>query len=242
MRIALLLWLALAQPAGAGACGQALAIGLDVSRSVDAVEYRLQAQGMAAALTDPEVAALILERSASPVRIAVYAWSGQGQHQVIADWTVLTDAATLTQLAATVAATGRARLSASTAVGAALQFGDRLLARVPDCPIRTLDLVGDGKNNTGPGPRDLNLPDTDIVNALAVGPDPRGGFQHGEPAIGELVAWFDTEVRRGPGSFVEAALGYNDFQQAMIRKLTRELAGAVIGWNADGICTGCRQR
>lgn len=241
MRIAVLLWLALAEPAGADACGQALAIGLDVSRSVDAVEYRLQAEGMAAALTDPEVADLILERSANPVRIAVYAWSGQGQHQLVADWTVLTDAAALMQLAATVAATRRARLSASTAVGAALQFGDGLLARVPECPIRTLDLVGDGKNNTGPGPRDLKLPDTDIVNALAVGPDSRGGFQHGEPGIGELVAWFDTEVRRGPGSFVEAALGYRDFRQAMIRKLKRELAGAVVARDAEPPCPGCRR-
>ena len=38
----------------AAACRQALALGLDVSGSVDAVEYRLQTAGLAAALMAPE--------------------------------------------------------------------------------------------------------------------------------------------------------------------------------------------
>ncbi|MCX8955594.1 DUF1194 domain-containing protein, partial [Ruegeria sp. NA] len=38
-----------------GECRQALALGLDVSGSVDSREYRLQLDGLASALTRPEV-------------------------------------------------------------------------------------------------------------------------------------------------------------------------------------------
>ncbi|MGR3364390.1 MAG: DUF1194 domain-containing protein, partial [Maritimibacter harenae] len=41
-------------------CRQALVLALDVSGSVDAGEYRLQMDGLAQALTAPEVAAAIL--------------------------------------------------------------------------------------------------------------------------------------------------------------------------------------
>lgn len=240
MRFALALPLLLsAAPALAVECRQALAIGLDVSRSVDAVEYRLQVQGMAAALTDPEVAALILETPETPVWIAVFLWSGRGEHQLIADWTPVEDEDVLNGLAATIATTRRANLPASTAVGEALVYGDALLGGAGPCPIRTLDVAGDGKNNTGPAPRSVSLPHTDIVNALAVGLASRDGFQHGEPEIGELVAWFRADVIRGPGAFVEAAVGYADFSKAMTRKLKRELAGAVVGSVKVNICVFC---
>ncbi|MCW1950803.1 MAG: DUF1194 domain-containing protein, partial [Octadecabacter sp.] len=41
-------------------CRQALALGLDVSGSVDVQEYRLQLDGLALALGDPEVTAALL--------------------------------------------------------------------------------------------------------------------------------------------------------------------------------------
>ena len=47
-----------AGPADA-ACRLALALGLDVSGSVDAAEYRLQLDGVAAALTDEDVQAAL---------------------------------------------------------------------------------------------------------------------------------------------------------------------------------------
>ena len=53
------LWFA-AAPAAAQECRIALALGIDVSSSVDPDEYALQAGGLAAALRDPEVAAAFL--------------------------------------------------------------------------------------------------------------------------------------------------------------------------------------
>ena len=69
-------WLALvltllAAPADA-ACRQALALGLDVSSSVDDTEYRLQLDGLAAALLKPEVRAAFLALPDAPVRLYVF--------------------------------------------------------------------------------------------------------------------------------------------------------------------------
>ena len=55
---AAMLLIACAAPAAAG-CRLALAIGMDVSASIDETEYRLQRQGMAGALLSPRVQSLL---------------------------------------------------------------------------------------------------------------------------------------------------------------------------------------
>ena len=67
------------------------------------------------------------------------------------------------------------------------------------------------------------------VNALAVGVDPRVHGDIRQVEIAALAAYFETEVIHGPGAFVETALGYEDFEDAMRRKLLRELEGLSIG-------------
>ena len=41
----------------------------------------------------------------------------------------------------------------------------------------------------------------------------------------KLVAYFQSEVIRGADAFTEVALGFQEFEQAMIRKLLKELQG-----------------
>ena len=215
----------------AEACRQALALGLDVSGSVDAREYRLQIDGLAGALTAPEVRDLLLAAPGAPVRIAVFEWSGPDSQRVILPFASVTDAGTLDALAARLRATTRAEASPGTAIGAALAFGFELLDAHSDCLTRTLDISGDGKSNTGPRPETVAAPDGRapvIVNALVVAtPDPHGESRFGE--VKELSSYFVTEVIRGPGAFVETALGFEDFEAAMTRKLRRELAGLILG-------------
>jgi len=79
--------LVLASPAAAQMCRQALALGLDVSGSVDRDEYRLQLDGLAAALGDPDVMDALLYQSDAPVRLAIYEWSDPTQDRIILGWT-----------------------------------------------------------------------------------------------------------------------------------------------------------
>jgi hypothetical protein len=87
-RAVFLLTVLLASPLSAqSSCRQALALGLDVSGSVDAREYRLQLDGLALALANPEVTAALLGQRGAPIRIAVYEWSDPGDERLIVGWT-----------------------------------------------------------------------------------------------------------------------------------------------------------
>jgi hypothetical protein len=216
-----------ASGAGAAApCRQALALGLDVSGSVDAAEYRLQMDGLAAALTHERVRAALLSMPGAPVRLLVYEWSGPGDQRLVLDWTDVTDATALQEIAHRLATTTRAAANPSTALGTAIAFGARLLAAQAGCWKRTLDISGDGESNTGPRPQDvapLGAFEGITVNALVIGGTaPDGGSS--------LVDYFKALVIRGPGAFVEPAAGFDDYEAAMVRKLLREVEGLALSW------------
>lgn len=212
---------ALAAPAPASAnCRQALAMGLDVSGSVDANEYRLQLDGLAAALGHQDVVAALLAMPSAPVRLAIYEWSAPGDQRLLLPWTDITDSQALAAIIARLHATTRAPAGPSTALGVAMSYGARLLATQSECWKRTLDISGDGRSNTGPRPQDVaRRPELEgiTVNALVIGP--------GNETRGDLSAYFKTLVIRGPDAFVEQADAFAAYEQAMVRKLLRELQG-----------------
>ncbi|WP_373352923.1 DUF1194 domain-containing protein [Pseudoroseicyclus sp. CXY001] len=223
----LALALALALPGAAeAACRQALAIGLDVSGSVDAEEYRLQLGGLAGALASPEVIARLTEPGPE-VRLMVYEWSGPAAQRVLLPWTALRTEADVLSAAAVLQATPRVGTAPTTALGTAMGWGAAAL-EPQDCWQRTLDLSGDGNNNTGPRPQDITVPEGITVNALAIGGTAIASDQD-MADIKQLTAYFRAYVIRGPDAFVEAALGWEDFEEAMRRKLLRELKALAIG-------------
>ena len=80
----LMLW---ALPAGAE-CRLALALAVDVSRSIDATDFVIQTEGLAAALADPDVQAAIFGPEGT-VALAVYQWSGPSHQEMIQPWVML---------------------------------------------------------------------------------------------------------------------------------------------------------
>lgn len=206
----------LALPGGAdAACRLALSLGLDVSSSVDAREYRLQAAGLAAALTAPEVRAAFLADPAAPVMLHIFEWSGWQQQVVRQDWVAITGPGDLDAVAARLAGQARSFEQFPTALGLALLFGVRSLDERQECARRTLDLSGDGTNNDGVAPdvarRDYPMGDI-VVNGLVVGAN-----------LVALGRYYQQFVIQGEGAFVEVAADYADFERAMKRKLLREL-------------------
>ncbi|MGZ9810595.1 DUF1194 domain-containing protein [Pseudoroseicyclus sp. H15] len=226
-RLALaLLFATLALPAAAQ-CRQALAIGLDVSGSVNSREYRLQLDGLAGALASPEVIARLTEPG-PPVRLMVFEWSGPEAQRVLLPWTELPTEDAVLSAAARLRATPRAGAAPTTALGTAMAYGAAALAEHEECWTRTLDLSGDGTNNAGPRPQTMSIPPEITINGLAIGGTAIASDQE-MADIKQLTSYFRTYVLRGPGAFVEAALGWEDFQTAMQRKLLRELQAIAIG-------------
>lgn len=227
MRALLALIVSVWAPGAQAACRLALALGLDVSGSVDMREYRLQLDGLAGALLQPQVQAAFLAFPDAPVRLLIYEWSGLDSQRTLVPWVAVATRDDLARIAGALAATSRAASEPPTAIGQAMLSGARRLRAQPDCWRLTLDLTGDGKSNTGPRPRDLqDAPQLDgiTINALVIGSAPRR-----QTEIADLWAYFTTRVIRGPQAFVEVALGFEDFENAMTRKLLKELQTMAVG-------------
>ncbi len=216
----------------AAECRQALAIGLDISGSVDAAEYRLQMDGLAAALTNPEVQKAFLAIPGLPVRLSVFEWAGPASQSPVITWTEINTASDLADVVARLNARQEAPRELQTAIGQAMLYGARSLADQPDCWRRTLDLSGDGESNIGPQPRTVKahpLLGDITINALVIGQDAARYLNYTLSEIKQLTVYFEAEVIRGPDAFVEAAVGFEDFERAMTRKLLKELETVSIG-------------
>jgi hypothetical protein len=229
--------LVLASAAGAAECRQALAIGLDVSGSVDLREYRLQLDGLVTALNAPPVRSILLATPGAPVSLLVFEWSGPDEQTVLLPWTPITDETALAGVSAILAGVERRPTTPGTALGTAMLAGARHLGEVAHCHKRTLDISGDGHSNLGPRPKDVK----DGIGAqgitiigLVVGSDGIAAADRPNSDIAQLSAYFRAEVIVGPDAFVETALGFEDFAEAMTRKLRRELQQVVIGLAAPG--------
>lgn len=221
-------------------CRLALALALDVSSSVDAREYRLQAGGLAAALMAPEVSEAFLASPGRPVRLLVYEWSGWAQQVIQQDWVTIESLADLAAVAERLLSQPRSYEQYPTALGMGLMFGAKQLSLQPDCDERKLDVSGDGSNNDGAAPDVVRRGAPELfqgitVNGLVIGPEMR-----------VLGRYYQQYVLQGPGAFVEPAASYADFEVAMRRKLLRELgvmqlsrAGSGAGFE-DGVELGDR--
>jgi hypothetical protein len=205
----------------AEACRLALILAIDVSSSVDAAEDQLQRAGLAAALIAPDVQAAFMT-GRDPVALFIYEWSGRYNHDDILPWTIIDGPEDLFHAAQTVIKSRRAHDDFPTAMGYALGHAAIQLLQVPQCNFHTIDLAGDGINNEGftPAQAYAAFPfEAVTVNGLVVHTDD-------DPAV---VAFYRDHVARGPGAFVEIAHGFGDYENAMRRKLIREVTPLILG-------------
>ncbi|MEM6356700.1 MAG: DUF1194 domain-containing protein [Pseudomonadota bacterium] len=202
----------------AAQCRLALVLALDVSASVDQREYGLLTSGTANALRSDEVRAAL--KSLGGVEVAVFEWSGRFQQHGIATWSRLDNDAAIDDMAGRIERHPRTTSEYPTALGAALGHAATLLrSATPGCARRVVDMAGDGENNHGFEPRHAyNAFDFHgvTVNGLVVASDEVG---KGIAAID----YYTREVIHGPEAFLEIAASYDDFEEAMKRKLLREI-------------------
>ena len=219
VRAALFSFLALAA-APVQACRLALVLALDVSSSVDAAEDLLQRNGLAAALLSPEVEAAFFA-SPDPVALQIFEWSGRGHQTDLLNWTLMETPDDLRLAVDALTRTMRSANGLPTAMGHALGYAALQLQRAPACLFQTIDMAGDATNNESFGPRNVyaTFPfDGVVVNGLVIAGT--------DPAVQD---YFESQVIRGPTAFIEVAQGFEDFENAMRRKLVRELSAQVIG-------------
>ena len=105
---------------GAAACSIALALTVDVSGSINEREYRLQMDGLAAALRDPAVSDAMI---ASEVALLLVQWSGASRQQVSVGWRRMLSQADVAEFADAVERTTREWAVFSTGKRVVVHFG-----------------------------------------------------------------------------------------------------------------------
>lgn len=202
-------------PATVQACDTALLLSIDVSNSVDPAEYRLQVDGMADALLDPEIVEAMVRGN---VAIAVMQWSGADRQAVSIDWRQIRTAMDAEQLAIEARLLERAFVLSDTAPAEAIYFGLDMMRRAPECRRQVIDVSGDGTPNSG----------RDTATARQVAQ--RAGITINGIAIESMglaiSTFFARQVITRDG-FVITARTHREYPDAIRRKIIRELSSAL---------------
>lgn len=193
-----------------------LVFAVDTSSSVDTMEYSLQMRGIAEALeSDVIIEAIGLHKDG--VAIAVLQWSGGLAGNVAVDWTVVASEESVRSLAKKIAKLPRGNTGNFTAISTAIDKSVEMLETNSQVgKFRRIDISGDGRNNSGRHPalaRSIAVNKDITINGLAILDGDAG-----------LAAYYRKHVTGGPGSFVVSANDFEDFAEAMKRKLGRELS------------------
>ncbi len=193
-----------------------LVLAIDSSSSVTMDEYYLQLQGYAAAFRHPDLLKAIQSGPQKAIAVTLFEWSGIGMHQIDFEWRRVDDAASLENFAKELEIAPRLVIGGETAIGDAIDFAmTQFGAGGFDGGRRVIDVSGDGANNRGrpaAAARDDAVFQGVSINGLAV--------LHEEP---HLDAFYRDNVIGGPGAFVIAAHDYNDFADAILKKLVHEI-------------------
>ena len=194
----------------------ALVLAVDCSSSVDPVEFRIQMEGIAAALRHPALHDAIAAGREHRIALMLVLWSGAQSQSVAMPWHVLATSQDLEAAATTIAAAHRDWQAGGTALALAIDYCANLLAVIPfSATRRVIDISGDGIDNvTGT---------TDAARNRAVA---QGITINGLPiAKGSqlLPIYYKTRVIGGRDAFVEPAADIHAFEGTILRKLLREI-------------------
>lgn len=192
-----------------------LVLGIDCSLSVNDLEFYLQLRGIADAFRDEEVILGILQRNRG-IAVTLVQWNGTANNHQEPPWRVLTDRSSILAFAEEVEGVRRAKLGYTTGIGHAIDYARRLIeTNAYTGEEKKIDISGDGRSNSGPRPeeaRERAIASGITVNGLAVIDSDPG-----------LLTYYETHVAGGDGAFVLSADSYDDFAEAIAKKLRREL-------------------
>ena len=194
------------------ACDTALILTIDVSNSVDPGEWRLQKDGLVAALRDQEIIGAMLDNSAA---MMVIQWSGEDKQEVTIPWTRINTELDAALFANRAAEMERAFVLSDTAPAEAIYFSLKQFADVPDCLRRVIDISGDGTPNSG---RDTatarNMAERAgvTINGIAI------------ESMGVAITNFYQRTVITRDGFVLTARRHLDYPRAIRQKIIRELS------------------
>lgn len=194
-----------------------LVLAVDASGSVNQKRFELQRKGYADAFRNLRVLDAIRGGSTGSIAVTMVQWTGPGMQVLAVPWVLVKDTASANAFADTVEAAPRQLFGGGTSISGAI---DHAMLLFPTAPYRGLkrviDISGDGSNNRG---RDVREARDEAVRA--------GVVINGLPIVSlefGLDKYYFDHVIGGPGAFIVPADSYENFAQAVLRKLILEIA------------------
>lgn len=198
----------------------ALVVAIDVSNSVDDPRYRLQMEGIAKALEDPGVIGAITTGPQAAILFSIVAWADTTETTL--PWVRISNAAEAKAVAARIRALPRAKGNFTCLSHMLRIASDKIVPQIPANATRVvIDVSGDGHDDCNP-----KEPSDAVRDELAAARVTINGLPilDGDEAK-TIEPWYRAHVMGGPGSFIVAANGYEDFERAFRQKFVVEIGG-----------------
>jgi hypothetical protein len=194
-----------------------LALMVDASGSVNQKRFELQRRGYADAFRNKQVLNAIRGGSTGSIAVIMVQWTGPSMQALAVPWTLIKDEASANAFADAIDAAPRQLFGGGTSVSGAIDHAMLLLQAAPYRGLkRVIDISGDGSNNRG---RDVREARDEAVRS--------GVIINGLPIVSleyDLDKYYFDNVIGGPGAFIVPADSYDNFGQAIVRKLVLEIA------------------
>lgn len=203
-----------------------LVLATDVSRSIDESEARLQREGTAAAIRNPEVIRAIAGGYFKRIAVAYIDYSSVDYNEVIIDWTIISDKASAHAFAKRLT-DAPLTFGRRTSISDGIEMASKMITgNAFEGLRRVIDVSGDGPNNDGrlvDEVRNETIAKRITINGLPI-ISPPGGFGS-RFWLEDLDKYYQGCVVGGRGAFMIVAKDFKDYARAIRRKLVFEIAG-----------------
>ncbi len=205
-----------------------LVLAIDGSGSISDEEFSFQLAATARAIVDPDVVDAMAGLGGVAVAAVIWGDAAFGIHTV--DWVRIADHASAAVFAATLATQER-RVSGNTDMGNGISAALDLIDDPDNCAAyNVIDVSGDGRETQYSNRRSTSLALARhraeevgvVINGLAI-----------SVADVALQDYYHDHVIAGTGAFVIEAISYQTFEDAMRRKLLREVNGFPFSLTAE---------
>jgi Protein of unknown function (DUF1194) len=196
-----------------------LVLAVDVSGSVSDERFRLQQKGYAEAFRNWRVLEAIRGGTSRAIAVTMTQWTGPSQQEVVVKWMVIRDEASMLAFADAVERTTRQLYGGGTSISGAVDHAMTLFPLLDaTAGRRVIDISGDGANNRGrpaAEARDAAVKAGVTINGLPI--------LALEPTLDQ---YFMNNVIGGPNAFMIVAETFENFAEAVLKKLITEISSA----------------
>jgi len=203
----------------------ALVLAVDVSRSMDDDEQKLQRGGYVAAFRHPDVIEAIRTGIVGRIAVSYMEWSDVLHQRVLVPWTMIGNRSEAEAFAALLEQAPITR-ETTTSISSGLEAAARLFATSDARAIRrAIDVSGDGPNNDGSpvaAMRDAVVAQGIVINGLPI--LLKTGGIYNLLNIPNLDLYYRDCVIGGPGAFMVTIDNAIAFEEAIRRKLVLEIS------------------